>query len=204
MKRSASGFFLSVLFLLLTGCATPIPNNVDNICSIFRQYPNWYWATQDVSIRWNIPIPVQMAIMHQESRYNSVARPPRTKLLWIIPWKRPSSSYGYTQALDSTWRLYKKSTGKFLASRDNFKDAVDFIGWYSNTAYKRARIPKTDAYKLYLAYHEGVGGYLKGTYRRKQWLVNVAKKVQRQAYRYKVQLSHCQSSLGKKPWYQIW
>jgi hypothetical protein len=32
-----------------------------------------------------------MAIIHQESKFDPSARPQRTKLLWVIPWTRPSS-----------------------------------------------------------------------------------------------------------------
>ncbi len=193
-----------VLIVLLAGCAQPRPDNVNNVCDIFRQYPKWYWATHDVKTQWRVPIAVQMAIIHQESRFTAIAKPPRTKLLWIIPWKRPSTAYGYTQALDITWRHYKKDTGKYFVSRDNFADAVDFIGWYVYRANKRAGIAKHDAYRLYLAYHEGVGGYQRRTYRSKPWLINVARKVQRQANNYQRQLNRCESSLGRKPWWRFW
>lgn len=196
--------FFYVCFFILTSCAAPRPDNVNDVCDIFKQYPKWYWATEDVSVRWRVPIEIQMAIIHQESRFHSMAKPPRTKLLWVIPWKRPSSSYGYTQALDSTWRLYKKSTGNYFASRDRFSDAVDFIGWYAYKAYKRAHISRNDPYRLYLAYHEGIGGYIKGTYRHKYWLQAVSRKVARQSARYKNQLAVCRGRLGKKPWWRIW
>ena len=63
-----------VVSVLLTACATlPPPSNVNNLCSIFRQYPDWYRATQDVSVRWRVPVTVQMAIMHQESKFDANA-----------------------------------------------------------------------------------------------------------------------------------
>lgn len=190
--------------LLLSGCVQPPPNNTDNICSIFRQYPEWYWDAQRVQSHWHIPIPVQMAIIHQESRFNGRARPARTKLLWIIPWRRPSSASGYTQALTMTWKRYQAERGGAFAARDQFGKAVDFIGWYAHNARKRAGISPTNAYALYLAYHEGVGGYLKKTYLQKEWLVKVAQKVKRRAIIYDSQLSRCRYSLKSKPWYQIW
>lgn len=188
----------------LVGCATPRPDDVNNICSIFKQYPKWYWATKDVQARWRVPIEVQMAIMHQESRFLAIAKPPRTKLLWIIPWKRPSTAYGYTQALDMTWAHYKEDAGKVFVSRDDFADAADFVGWYGYRAYKKAGISRNNAYQLYLAYHEGIGGYQRKTYRSKPWLVNVAKKVARKAAAYKRQLASCQSRLTSKPWWRFW
>lgn len=191
-------------FFLLASCATPRPDNVNDVCQIFKQYPKWYWAAQDVSVRWKVPIDIQMAIIHQESRFHAIAKPPRTKLLWVIPWKRPSSSYGYTQALDQTWHEYKDATGNYFASRDRFNSAVDFIGWYAYEAHKRAHISRRDPYRLYLAYHEGIGGYIKGTYRNKYWLQSVARKVQRQASRYRNQLAVCEKSLREKPWWRVW
>ncbi|CAM2893541.1 transcriptional regulator [Legionella steigerwaltii] len=183
------------LFLLfavvLTACVSHPPADVNNLCNIFRQYPKWYRDAKDVERRWRVPIPVQMAIIHQESKFNARARPPRQKLFCIIPWKRPSSAYGYTQALHGTWNHYKQSCGGWFASRDDFGDGVDFIGWYANEAYKRARVPRTDAYSLYLAYHEGIGGYLRKTYLRKSWLIPVARKVKARSQLYAMQLNSC-------------
>jgi len=189
---------------ILAGCTDPRPNNIQNICKIFRQYPEWYWSAQDVQKQWHLPISVLMAIIYQESRFNATARPPREKLLWIIPWFRPTSAYGYSQAVNHTWRHYKRDTGNSGADRDAFSDAADFIGWYTNQAHIRAGISKTNAYSVYLAYHEGIGGYMRGTYRHKTWLINVAKKVQRRAWVYKSQLRRCQASLPEKPWWHIW
>jgi len=156
---------LGLMVFSFTSCVKSPPKNVNNACHIFKQYPKWYRETLDVEKRWHVPVSVQMAIIHQESRFNGRAKPKRTRLLWIIPWKRPSSAYGYSQALKSTWDLYEKSEGGFWgSSRDDFGDAADFIGWYAHQAYKRAGIPKNDAYRLYLAYHEGIGGYTRKTY----------------------------------------
>ena len=71
MKRLAQFGLLFCLMGCLTGCAKPRPDDVNNICSIFKQYPNWYWATKDVETRWRVPVTVQMAIMHQESHMMS-------------------------------------------------------------------------------------------------------------------------------------
>lgn len=189
---------------ILNGCTKPQPNNVDNICSIFKQYPKWYWNTKDVEARWQVPVTVQMAIIHQESHFSAIAKPPRTKLLWIIPWKRPSTAYGYTQALDQTWQHYKNDAGKYFVDRDDFADGVDFIGWYGYQAYKKAGINRDDAYRLYLAYHEGIGGYMRKTYLKKPWLIKVAQKVERQKKFYDAQLNRCKSSLERKPWWRVW
>jgi hypothetical protein len=181
-----------VVSLVLSACATlPPPAAVNNVCHIFRQYPAWYEDAKNAQSRWYVPIHVQMAILHQESKFQANAKPPYQFLLGVIPMGRPSTAYGYTQALDTTWDLYRRSSGHYFASRQNFSDGVDFIGWYANMAYQRAKIPRTDAYRLYLAYHEGVGGYMNQTYLRKPWLMQVAHKVSAQAAIYQAQLANC-------------
>lgn len=186
--------WLLLAYLFLSGCVSVPPTDVNNICNIFKQYPRWQRDTLDVQRRWHVPVAVQMAIMHQESKFDARARPPRTKLLWIIPWKRPSSAYGYSQALRGTWDLYRKSDGGLFAARDNFGDGADFIGWYANQAYIRAGIHRDNAYALYLAYHEGIGGYQRKTYLQKSWLIPVAHKVSARAQIYQAQLARCSSS----------
>ncbi|KTD16157.1 transglycosylase SLT domain-containing protein [Legionella jordanis] len=194
---------LIVCSLLLVACASRPPRDVNNICHVFQEYPRWYRDAVDVQRRWKVPVAVQMAIVHQESKFDGHAKPPRQKLLWIIPWKRPSSAYGYSQALRSTWAVYKRDSngGSFWAQRDVFAHAVDFIGWYANQANRRAGIPRTDAYRLYLAYHEGVGGYQRRTYLKKPWLIQVAHKVSARSQIYQAQLNQCRGSLPKSSWF---
>lgn len=191
--------FISLFFLSLSGCTPPPPDNADDICSIFKQYPRWYRATEKTQKHWKVPISVQMAIIHQESSFDGKAKPDRQKLLWIIPWKRPSTAYGYSQALEQTWEHYQAYTGN-AGSRDSFADASDFIGWYADQAHKQVGIAKNDAYSLYLAYHEGIGGYKKKTYKSKSWLMSVAGKVQARSNIYQSQLNRCQIRLKKRWW----
>ena len=190
-NRTLPNLLLFVFVFLLVGCATRPPRDVNNLCNIFREHPRWRSDAFDVERRWLVPVAVQMAIMHQESKFNANATPPRTKLLWVIPWRRPSTAYGYSQALRSTWAEYKRNSGGIWASRDDFADAVDFMGWYANQAYVKARVSRHNAYQLYLAYHEGIGGYQRKTYLHKPWLMNVAKKVEVRARIYQAQLRVC-------------
>ncbi len=190
-----------LLLLVLTGCATTPPSNMDDSCEIFREKNGWYDVTRDVYERWGVPPHVQLAIIHQESRFQYDAKPPRRKLLWVIPWFRKSSAYGFAQVKDSTWDWYREKTGKRWASRDDFEDAVDFIGWYGNMTYKTLGISKWDTYKQYLAYHEGHGGYRRGTYRSKPWLIKVAGRVKVRASRYHTQLSGCKEELESSGWW---
>ncbi|WP_421722744.1 hypothetical protein [Bacterioplanoides sp.] len=183
--------------LLLAACSTPQPKNIGDVCEIFDEYYDWYNASKAVDEKYGIPISVSMAFIHQESKFIDDNRPPREWFLWIIPGPRPSSAYGYAQALDATWAEYQKSSGNWGADRDDFEDAVDFIGWYNTRTIKRTGIQPHDAYRLYLAYHDGAGGYLRGTYKKKPWLINVAKKVDRRAKQYQRQLVQCQEDLER-------
>ena len=80
----------------------------------------------------------------------------------------------------------------------------EFIGWYADQAHQKLGIPKGDPYKVYLAYHEGIGGYKSGTYLKKQWLIDVAHKVDSNAWKYHNQLMACQAKLPKRPWWHFW
>ncbi|MBN2689015.1 MAG: transglycosylase SLT domain-containing protein [Gammaproteobacteria bacterium] len=199
-----SVFLCIILALFVSGCAKAPPHSQDNICSIFRQYPEWYWDSQDVQKKWHIPISVLIAIMHQESHFHAGAKPPREHILWVIPWFRPTSAYGYSQATDESWKSYRRSTGDHGADRDDFADAANFIGWYAHQAQRKVGISPRDPYKLYLAYHEGLGGYARKTYLRKKWLIAISHKVSRRAWIYHRQLMGCMRSLPKKPWWRFW
>jgi hypothetical protein len=142
-----------------------------------------------------------MAIMHQESRFIADARPPRSKVLGFIPWSRPSSAYGYAQALDGTWDKYLETVDPWGDDRDDFADAHDFIGWYCSVTHKTLGVSRHNARKLYLAYHEGDKGYSRKTYLKKPWLMKVAKKVSKNSKRYKSQLSTCEDELKSSGWF---
>ncbi|MDD9806675.1 MAG: transglycosylase SLT domain-containing protein [Gammaproteobacteria bacterium] len=185
---------------LLAGCAEPRPRSVANACEIFSQKIHWYEAARDSQQRWNIPMALLLAFVHQESSFHATARPPRRRLLGIIPWVRPSSAYGYAQAVDHTWKEYKKETGRTLARRSNFNDAMDFIGWYNNKSVRELGLRRNDARRLYLAYHEGRNGYRRQSYNAKPWLLKVAQKVQRRKNAYDKQLKTC--DLKPRPWYR--
>lgn len=183
--------------LMLVGCATAPPRNINNLCSIFQEKEDWFKDAKAAEKRWGTPVHVMMAIIRQESAFRDDAQPPRGKLLGVIPWKRPSSAYGYPQAKDDTWDWYRQKTGNSWADRDDFADAVDFVGWYTNISHSKLGISKWDAKHQYLAYHEGHGGYRSRSYKRKAWLMKVAEKVGRQSKTYAAQLKHCEKKLDK-------
>ena len=193
--------FVVLAVVIMAGCVTSPPRHTDNICHIFDEKDGWYDDAKDAQKRWGSPIYITMAFMHQESRFRAKAKPPRTSFLWIFPGPRPSSAYGYSQAKDETWDWYKKSSGNWGADRDDFTDAVDFVGWYNYTSRKRNGIKNTDAYHLYLAYHEGHGGFKRRTFKNKAWLKGVAKKVSARSATYRKQLAGCQERLESGGWW---
>ena len=137
---------------------------------------------------------IQLAFIKFESDFHWLAKPKRQKLFKIIPFKRPSSSFGYSQAVKRTWKQYKEEQNKPFALRTRFKDSVDFIGWYTSKTAKILKVSKQDAFKQYIAYHEGWGNYK--NYKNNKKVINLAKKVEKQASIYKKQLSDCKNSLS--------
>ena len=189
--------FVFTMLTILSSCVSPPPENTANICSMFEERRSWYKAAKKAEKRWGTPVYVSMAIIEQESSFQGRAKPERTKLLWVIPWRRPSSAYGYAQVLDETWADYKEDAGNWGARRSSFSDAMDFVGWYTNSSTRRNRIARNDAYNLYLAYHEGNGGWARGSYNSKGWLMDVARNVQNTANVYQNQYQSCERELGR-------
>jgi len=183
-----------LLFFLISACSS-IPKNTADGCSIFSERYLWYKHVRKVEKKWGAPIYIQLAFIKMESDFDWLAKPPRQKIFKIIPFKRPSSSLGYSQAVKGTWEQYKKETNNKLATRVRFKDSVNFIGWYTNKTEKLLKISKKDAFRQYIAYHEGWGNYK--NYKKKQKVILLAKKVQQQANKYRLQLKKCQKKLNR-------
>ena len=190
-----SSNFLIFFFLLILSSCSSIPKNTADGCSIFSDRYLWYKHAKKTEKKWGTPIYIQLAIIKMESDFDWLAKPKRKKIFKIIPYKRPSSSLGYSQAVKGTWKQYKNETGNKLAVRTRFKDSVDFIGWYTNKTEKLLKISKQDVYRQYLAYHEGWGNYK--NYKNNQKVIILAKKVTEQANAYRKQLKKCQKRLNK-------
>jgi hypothetical protein len=186
--------FLTLLILFFSGCSS-VPTNTSDSCSIFNERYLWYKYVKKTEKRWGTPIYVQLAIIKMESNFDWLAKPARQKLFKVIPFKRPSSSFGYSQAVKGTWKQYKNETGNKLVRRTRFKDSVDFIGWYTHKTETILKISKQDAFRQYLAYHEGWGAYK--NYKKNQKVIGLAKKVKKQSDKYKSQLKKCQKRLNK-------
>ncbi|MFV0303022.1 MAG: lytic transglycosylase [Paracoccus sp. (in: a-proteobacteria)] len=167
------------------------PRNLDNACAIAAERPAYYRAMKSTERKWGVPVPVQMAAIHQESKFIGDARTPHQYALGVIPIGRQSSAYGYSQALDGTWEEYVRETGNRRARRDDIRDATDFMGWYMHGSSQILGISKQDAASQYLAYHEGRSGFARGSYRGKSWLMRVAGQVGQRAAMYKSQLAAC-------------
>ena len=183
-----------LLFFLISACSS-IPKNTADGCSIFSERYLWYKYSKKVEKKWGTPIYIQLAFIKMESDFDWLAKPPRQKIFKIIPFKRPSSSLGYSQAVKGTWEQYKKETNNKLATRVRFKDSVNFIGWYTDKTEKLLKISKKDAFRQYIAYHEGWGNYK--NYKKKQKVILLAKKVQQKAGKYRLQLKKCQKKLNR-------
>lgn len=184
----------AVLLVLLASCGSgrfSAPRDLDNACAIVAERPQYYKAMRAAQRKWGVPVAVQMATIHQESKFVGNARTPHQFILGIIPMGRQSSAYGYSQALDGTWDEYRKEEGGRGARRDRIGDATDFMGWYMTGTQRGLGIPLSDARGQYLAYHEGRTGYANGSHNGKAWLLAVADKVQARAELYGRQLQSC-------------
>ena len=186
--------FYIIVFLFISGCSS-VPKNTSDSCSIFKERYLWYKHAKKSEQKWGTPIYIQLAIIKWESGFDWLAKPPRQKIFKVIPYKRPSSSFGYSQAVKGTWEQYKKETGNKVASRARFKDSVDFIGWYTSKSKNILNISQNDAFKQYVAYHEGWGNYK--FYKKNKKVINLAKRVEKQSSIYKKQLSQCSNNLNK-------
>lgn len=167
------------------------PRNLDNACAIVAERPAYFRAMKATERKWGIPVHVQMASIHQESKFIGDARTPHQYALGVIPIGRQSSAFGYSQALDGTWDEYLKETGNRRAKRDDIRDATDFMGWYMHGSSQRLGLSKWDARSQYLAYHEGRTGYARQSYLAKPWLVRVSANVGQRANMYRAQLASC-------------
>lgn len=185
---------IASLLIALTACGankSVPPRNLDNACLFLDENPEYERALRSSNERWHAPIPVMMALIYQESTFVGDARPPMRYYLGFIPRGRPTSAYGYAQALDGTWGDYTASQLRPNARRNDIADAADFIGWYFNLSQTRNNIPLQNARNQYLAYHEGHAGYRRGSHENKSWLLRVASSVESRASLYRTQLQNC-------------
>lgn len=190
-----SRYFLALALLVVLGSCGggnfSAPRNLDNACKLAEERPAYFRAMKATERKWGVPVSVQMAVIHQESKFIGDAKTPFRYTLGVIPMGRQSSAFGYSQALDDTWVEYQREEGGRGAKRDRIRDATDFMGWYFHKSQEGLGISKHDAKAQYLAYHEGRSGYARGSYNAKPWLLAVSDRVAARADRYRGQLIAC-------------
>ena len=186
----------------ITACTSAPPQSQDNLCAIFDEYPQWYDAAKESEENWGTPPHILMSFVKHESSFVDDAKPPRDWFLFI-PLPRGSSAEGYAQAQDAAWDEYQDENGGLFKSRSDMKDALDFIGWYNHLSSESLGISKWDPKQLYLAYHEGRGGYARGSYNAKPEVVQLADRVDWQAREYGAQLLQCEDRFRCRHWYQV-
>lgn len=192
---------LLVLFIL-AGCASAPPKQQHDLCSVFEQNPEWYDYARQAQETWGIPMHILMAFVRHESGFRGNAKPSYQWFLFI-PLGRPSSAKGYAQAQDPVWKEYKQERGGLFKSRGDMEDALDFIGWYNDKSHRQLGISRWNTKQLYLAYHEGRGGYSRGSYKNKPALLKIAERVERTAADYATQLKQCEAQFKCQKWYQV-
>tara|TARA_B100000700_G_scaffold78650_1_gene88317 strand:- start:740 stop:1351 length:612 start_codon:yes stop_codon:yes gene_type:complete len=187
--------FFSIFFLIIS-CSS-VPKYSQNACKIFSEKYFYLKYTRDASKKWGAPISSILAVINKESGFRRFAKPKRTKLFKIIPYRRPSSSLGFSQAVNNTWDLYKKENNKPAALRVSFKSSSDFVGWYFWKTNKLNNISFTDTRNMYLNYYLGWSAYKNKAYKTDKKAIIYAKSVEKQAKIYKNQLRECSSVLKK-------
>ncbi len=187
------------IFIVITVCIfisscdkRPSKYQQNNICALFHAHPNWYKAAKLSQKRWGTPIWAQMAVIHQESRFSAEAKAKNKTLIGVpIPFTHKSTAYGYSQALNETWKNYRVYTKNSGAMRNNFKYATDFVAWYLYRARKYLHLSNNQMADLYYAYHEGINGYRKKNHLKRDGLDLAARQVAKQAGIYEKQLNSC-------------
>lgn len=182
----------------LGACVSNDPvDDPGDACEMFETQDGWWRSVKRAQDRWGAPPALQLAIMRQESGFNHNARPPRGRILFIFPGRRASSAHGYAQALNSTWAEYERARGDDGLDRNEFSDAADFVSWYAGRTHRELNVPWRDARAHYLAYHEGRGGYSRGTYRGNATLLASADRVQSYYNTYAEQIDRCDGRLNR-------
>ena len=191
-----NNFIYFIILFFLVSCSS-VPKYPQNACKIFGEKYFYLKYSRAASKKWGAPISSILAVINKESGFKRFAKPKRTKLFKIIPYRRPSTSLGFSQAVDKTWDLYKKENNKPAALRISFRSSSDFVGWYFWKTNKINKISFTNTRDMYLNYYLGWGAYKNKTYRTDKKAIIFAKSVEKQAKIYKSQLQECKSVLNK-------
>ena len=189
-------FIYFIIFFIVASCSS-VPKYPQNACKIFEEKYFYLKYTRAASKKWGVPISSILAVINKESGFRRFAKPKKLKIFKIIPYRRPSSSLGFSQAVNKTWDLYKKENNKPAALRISYKSSSDFIGWYFWKANKINKVSLNNTRDLYLNYYLGFSAYKNKAYRTDKKAIIFAKSVEKQAKIYKSQLRECKSVLNK-------
>ena len=195
-KILKNNLILFIIFLFLASCSS-VPKYPQNACKIFEEKYFYLKYTRAASKKWGVPISSILAVINKESGFRRFAKPKKLKIFKIIPYRRPSSSLGFSQAVNKTWDLYKKENNKPAALRISYKSSSDFIGWYFWKANKINKVSLNNTRDLYLNYYLGFSAYKNKAYQTDKKAIIYAKSVEKQAKIYKSQLLECKSILNK-------
>ena len=193
LNRNLIFFFV---FFFAASCSS-VPKYPQNACKIFGEKYFYLKYTRAASKKWGVPISSILAVINKESGFRRFAKPKKLKIFKIIPYRRPSSSLGFSQAVNKTWDLYKKENNKPAALRISYKSSSDFIGWYFWKANKINKVSLNNTRDLYLNYYLGFSAYKNKAYQTDKKAIIYAKSVEKQAKIYKSQLLECKSILNK-------
>lgn len=169
-----------------------------DVCRVFAERPDWHDAARRTAREWKVSEAVQMAFIQQESGLRGWVRPPRRPWWWILPGRRPSTAFGFAQALDGTWDEYRRARDRAGARRDLFADASDFVGWQLHRLHLELGLDKSDVFDLYLAYHEGARGYRERRFADKPEVRRAATRVATLARTYSQQYESCAGALWRR------
>ena len=189
-------FIYLIVFFFLVSCSS-VPKYPENACKIFGEKYTYLKYSRAASKKWGAPISSILAVINKESGFRRFAKPRRTKLFKVIPYRRPSSSLGFSQAVNKTWDLYKKENDKPVALRISYKHSSDFVGWYFWKTNKINKVSLKDTRNMYLNYYLGWTAYKNKAYEKDRKAIILAKNVEKQAKIYKNQLRECKSILNK-------
>ena len=85
MSRTFCALIIAVLLASCSGGPTSAPRDLDNACAILKERPEYYRAFRAAERRWGVPVHVQMATIHQESKFIADARTPFRYVIGVIP-----------------------------------------------------------------------------------------------------------------------
>ncbi len=152
------------------------PSQIVDACALMTDRPGWWRAVRASQERWSVAPATQLAVIKRESSFRRFVHPPRFPPVFVrsvrsgyrridrafgwslndsFTWPTLYTAFGYPQAIDATWELYKTNLNRTVALRVRFADAADFVGWYLSYLRSRDRIAAGDVCTLYVAYYLG-------------------------------------------------